>query len=99
MPDEQKPLDTSEPAQAARRQAMQARLAEAKVGSVSELSPLFGKPIAYDGVAGTICYVDDKGERFACDLSDGRRPWGSTAGLVEADGAFTFTTPKPAGGE
>lgn len=88
-------LDTSEPAQAARRAAMQARLSEAGVHTVSELSPLFGKTVTYDGVAGRICYVDNAGEWFGCDLEDGRRPYGRIAQLEDAgDGAFAFTTPE-----
>lgn len=87
------PLDTSDEAQTLRREAMIARLTEAGVSTVSELSPLHGRPIEYDGVAGTVFYVHDSEDRFAADLIDGRRVWGTTSLVV--DGAvLAYTTPE-----
>ena len=36
-------------------------------------------------------YVHDTEDRFAADLLDGRRAWGVTSALVDADGLLTFT--------
>lgn len=85
------PLDTSEEAQAPRRAAMLARLQQAEVETVSELSPLHERAIIYDGVAGAVIYIHDTEDRFAADLIDGRRVWGTTSELVDADGLLTFT--------
>lgn len=85
------PLDTSDDAQDARRAAMATRLADAGVVTVSELSPFHGRAIVYDGVAGAVVYVHDTEDRFAADLLDGRRAWGVTSALVDADGLLTFT--------
>lgn len=85
------PLDDSEAAQAPRRAAMATRLAAAGVETVSELSPFHGRAITYDGVAGTVIYVHDAEDRFAADLLDGRRAWGATSEIVDADGLLTFT--------
>lgn len=75
-----------------RGKQMLARMAQAGVKRVSELSTLHGQPITYDGVAGTIDYVGSG--RFRCTLPGGRQPWGLIEDLVEDGTGFTYTTPE-----
>ena len=83
--------DTSDEAQAARQEAMAERMADAAAETVSELSPLFGRAIVVDGVAGIVAYVHDTEDRASADLLDTRRVWFRTS-LVQDDGAMLTAT-------
>lgn len=87
------PLDTSEDAQAARIAAMAARLKEAGVERVSELSTTyFDRAVKVDGVAGRVAFVSDDEARVGVDLEDGRRVWIETAELGGSpERGFTFS--------
>ena len=86
-------LDISDEAQDARRAAMAERLLLAGVETVSELSPFYGRAILFDGQPAIVIYEVDG--RFSARYdADGRRPWGATADIVDADGVLTYASPE-----
>jgi hypothetical protein len=70
---------------------------EKGVETASELHPLFGARVTYDGAPGTIDYA--VGTRFRCTLDgEPRQPWGDIADLkVDGDHSYSYTTPKTEG--
>jgi len=84
-------FDTSDEAQEARIAAMADRMAAADATTVSELSPLCGRAIVVDGVAGIVTYVHDTEDRASADLLDTRRVWFRTS-LVQDDGTMLTAT-------
>lgn len=84
--------DTSDEAQAARQEAMAGRMADADAETVSELSPLYGRAIVVDGVAGIVTYVHDTEDRASAELLDTRRVWFHTSQVHDDGSMLTATT-------
>lgn len=76
-----------------RGKSMAARLAEAGVTRVSELSQLYGARVTFDGEVGTIDYVGANG-LFRVTLPSGRQPYGQVEALQPDGEGFTYTTPE-----
>ena len=85
-------FDTSDEAQEARIAAMAERMAAVDATTASELSPLCGRAIVVDGVAGIVTYVHDTEDRASADLLDTRRVWFHPSQAHDDGAMLTATT-------